>query len=313
MFTPRNVRLRASSVFTQLYAEFNRRYKEPLGLEDLMGEFGGRPDYGQARSYTDGVPLIVWIFTDHDAFKEYHEKVKGGNISDFIAGYFSGATGWIYLYDEPGRDRVFEINKNVHEGTHQLEHWYTRQRNKWRIPPFAQDWFGEGLAEWIGCVKMDEARNLAFLGVNIVRLENMQQIAQGLKGQGKEYPIFPLAQLTGFNNYEEVKQWGTSTWGPPFTGDLVLSIFYQEAWAFAYFLNEAQGGKYQKNFNAYLKSVLSRDRGQENFKKAFGIIDEEDWTDLDNAFTKFVREDLMKRSVGQYQYMPPKVDQWPPK
>ena len=36
-----------------------------------------------------------------------------------------------------------------------LEYWFTRQRNKWGHPPFAQDFFGEGLAEYLGAVKVD--------------------------------------------------------------------------------------------------------------------------------------------------------------
>ena len=52
----------------------------------------------------------------------------------------------MYLYDEGENagNRVFEINKNVHEGTHQLEYWFTRQRNRWASPRPGQDWFGEG-------------------------------------------------------------------------------------------------------------------------------------------------------------------------
>jgi hypothetical protein len=76
-------------IYTQLYAEFMKRYAEDCELKDLMAEFGGRPDYPPTkRSFREGCPLIVWIFSDKNAFNEYHEKVKGESIYKGIAGSF---------------------------------------------------------------------------------------------------------------------------------------------------------------------------------------------------------------------------------
>lgn len=303
-------------IYTQLYQEFMKRYAEEFGLKDLMGPYGGREDYPPGiRSYADGCPLVIWIFTDKDAFNEYHSKVKGENIAPWVAGYFSPQTAWVYLFDDANdtTERVFEINKNVHEGTHQLEHWFTRQRNRWAEPKFSQDFFGEGIAEYLGSVKMSPNRDLEFISVNFPRLRNMQQSGEQLKEEGKEYPIFPADKLTGFSTYGEVQQYAESEMKIP--GGLGLSFFYQQAWAFVYFLNEHQGGKYRDSFLKFFDLVLARETGgslgQQSFMRAFEIRDEDEWEDLNDAWERFIKEDLMKRDLSQYAYEPPLRDEWP--
>ena len=118
-----------AQVFKGAYDEWMKRYAEPFDLKPLSDPYGGRPDYKVGvRSYEDGVPLCIWIFTDQKAFQEYHVKYKGGPLPPGVAGYFMPTTGWIFLFDDKAtkEDRVFEINKQVHEGVHQLEWWFTQ-------------------------------------------------------------------------------------------------------------------------------------------------------------------------------------------
>jgi hypothetical protein len=260
--------------------------------------------------------MVVWIFTNREAFQEYHDKVKGENISQWVAGYFSPQTEWVYLYDDPDdpSQRVFEINKNVHEGVHQLEHWFTRQRNRWAHPKFSQDWFGEGFAEYIGSVQLAKDRSLTFTGVNVPRLEGMQKTQEALQKEtpAKPYPIFPIRKLVWFNDYGSVARWGEATWG--IDGTVVLGFFYQQAWAFTYFLNTYQNGKYRDQFHEYMRAVLSREtglnQGQAVFMRAFGMRGEDDFVDIDEEFEAFVRDDLMKRDLAPYRYRPPGRDEW---
>jgi hypothetical protein len=295
-------------IFPQLYKEFMRRYKTSMDLKPLMAKYGGRPDYPiGVRSFQDGVPLIVWIFDSRKSFLAWH-KSKGELIPHNVAGYFSPITSYIYLYDEPdkGDNRVFEINKNVHEGTHQLEYWFTRQRNKWRQPRRGQSWFAEGIAEFFGAVKMEGDGKLDFLGVNVPRLKNMQMLAERFKRQGQKYRKFPVNKLVGFNSYGRVQQWGVANWG--LSPDLVLGMFYQQSWAFVYFLNTYKDGKYLKRFNQFFNLRLFREtggnKGDAAFKEAFKIRDEDDWEDLNDEFHAFL-DDLMKFKLSDYEYTPP--------
>lgn len=299
-----------AAMFQQLYKEFMRRYEKSLKLKDLMGEYGGRPDYEIGiRSFTNGVPLVVWIFDNREAFDEYHSKVTKQPMHSGVAGYFSPMTTYVYLYDEADNpaNRVFEINKNVHEGTHQLEFWFTRQRNNWRKPIPGQDWFGEGIAEYIGSVQLQPDRKLKFIGVNVPRLKNMQMIAKALEKQNNEYKLFPVDKLVGFSSYGEVQSWGASTW--QLNPGMVLGMFYQQSWAFTYFLNQYENGKYKERFEKFFDLVLHREvgysKGDQAFKEAFRIRDEDDWEDLNDEFHEYVRDVLLKMNAGQWDYTPP--------
>jgi len=297
-------------IFQQLYKHFYERYKDTLHLKPLMEPFGGRPDYPPGvRSYRDGVPLVIWIFDSVKAFREYHSKVKQELIPHNVAGYFSPATSYVYLYDEGENPsgRTFEINKNVHEGTHQLQYWFTRQRNRWQRPRQGQSWFGEGIAEFVGSVKMDNAGKLTFTGINVPRLRNMQMLAASAKKQGREYQLFPVDKLATFIGYGAVKGWGANEW--KINPGLVLSMFYQQSWAFTYFLNTYKNGRYRARFEKFFDLVLHRETGgslgAKAFKEAFRIRDEDDWEDINDEFHDFIRNVMMKMDVKKFQYTPP--------
>ena len=300
-------------IFTQLYKEFFGRYKESLSLKPLMDEFGGRPDYPiGVRSFQNGTPMVVWIFDSKKAFNEYHSKVKGEMMPHNVAGYFSPQTTYVYLYDEgneegQGGNRVFEINKNVHEGTHQLEFWFTRQRNRWRKPHPGQDWFGEGIAEYIGSVQMDSDGTLKFLGVNVPRLQSMQGSAKRFESQGQKYRKFPVDKLVSFSSYGAVQAWGATEW--QLNPSLVLLMFYEQSWAFTYFLNNYKNGKYKERFEKFFDLVLHREtgvsKGAAAFKEAFRIRDEDDWADLNDEFHEYLDDVIMKMDPGKFDYRPP--------
>ena len=298
------------AIFQGLYKYFMDEYKEALDLKPLMDPWGGRPDYpGNVRSYRDGAPVVVWIFDSRAAFDEYHQKVAKEMIPHNVAGYFSPRTEFVYLYDEGSKtsNRTFEINKNVHEGMHQLEFWFTKQRNRWGKPKPGQDFFGEGIAEYIGAVQLQPDHTLKFLGVNVPRLKNMQGLAKTLEKSGGKYELFPVEKLVGFTSYGQVQSWGSSTWGLP--RDMVLGMFYQQSWAFVYFMNEYKNGRYKKKFLEFFNLVLHKETGGSEgdaaFREAFRIRDEDDWADINDEFHEYVRDVLMKMDTSKYEYTPP--------
>ena len=143
--------------------------------------------------------------------------------------------------------------------------------------------------------------------------ENMQKTQEAMAKEGKgEYPIFPLRKLVWFNNYGAVMEWGATTWR--IDPNVVLGFFYQQSWAFTYFLNEYQDGKYRDSFLNFMEAVPSRDTGQNQgqaaFMRAFNLRTEEDFYDMEKEFEAFIRTDLMKRDLSKYTYRPPGRDEW---
>ncbi|MCC7137018.1 MAG: hypothetical protein IT460_01155 [Planctomycetes bacterium] len=308
----RRILAEKARIYQQLYKNFLERYGETCELHDLMGEYGGRPDLPPGkRSYKDGCPLIVWIFSDRKAFDDYHQNVVKDPIHPGVAGYFSPGTGWVYLYDEPD-NREFEINKNVHEGTHQLEHWFQMQKREWGRPFVPQSFFGEGFAEYIGAVSMAPDRTLTFHGVNRPRLEFLQNTLKQLQSGGKKMLIFPTQVLVGFEGYGSVDAWAAENWGTQ-----GLGIFYAQSWAFVYFLNEANGKKYREKFNGFLDDMLNHPREDwqgyafKHFKDRFGIKSDSDWKKLHAEFESWYLGTMMKMDAAKVSPPPPSREDWP--
>jgi hypothetical protein len=309
----RRILAEKARIYQQLYDEFLKRYGEACNLKNLMDEYGGRGDLPLGkRSYKDGCPLIIWIFSDKAAFKAHHTRIKE-DIHDGVAGYFSPLTGWVYLYDETGggTSREFEINKNVHEGTHQLEHWFQKQKREWGQPVVPQSFFGEGFAEYLGAVNMKrEDRTLEFHGLNRPRLLQLQGQQKELLNQGKKMHIFPTKELVGFQGYGQPAAYALQTWSYP----QGLLLFYGQSWAFVYFLNEFQNHKYQPKFKKYLDDMLNHppdggDFALKRFKDRFGIRSEEDWKKMHKEFETFYLETLLKKPLDGAP--PPDRDDWP--
>jgi len=188
-----------------------------------------------------------------------------------------------------------------------LQYWFTRQRNRWRQPLPGQTFFKEGIAEFIGSVQLQPDWTLKFLGINVPRLQGMQAMARRLKERGGKYELFPVEKLVGFTSYFEAKSWGNQSWG--ISHDEVMGMFYQQSWAFVYFLNTYKNGKYKKKFLEFFNLVLHRETGGETgdkaFRTAFRIRDDDDWEDLNDEFHEYIREELMKLDTSKFTYTPP--------
>jgi hypothetical protein len=86
-------------------------------------------------------------------------------------------------------------------------------------------------------------------------------------------------------------------------------MFYQQSWAFVYFLNEYKNGKYKERFERFFDLVLHREtgfsEGDKAFKEAFRIRDEDDWEDINEEFHEYITDHLMKMDPSKWDYTPP--------
>ncbi|MDJ0975169.1 MAG: hypothetical protein QNJ98_11960 [Planctomycetota bacterium] len=303
-------------IMQQLYDKFLDEYQEKLGLGRLEDPWGGKPDYKPAfRSYRDGLPMIIWIFDNREAWSRYHNEVVKKPIPPTAAGYFTSETGWVFLYDEKENPaaRQFEIGKNLHEGTHQMQYWFNVQLLKWQRKniKFRQDWLGEGLAEYYGSASMDKKRNLKFHGINVSRLKEAKAMKAGLEKANRKYPIFPLNRMIQFNYYYQMQAWGAQQWN--LDPGAVMGLFYQQSYAFVHFLHRFEDGKYKKKFDLFFDQFLRRGAGEFEgtrvFRQAFGFMEDEDWEDIQAEFEKYLM-DLIAMDLSPYSKRPPAKDDW---
>jgi hypothetical protein len=226
------------------------------------------------------------------------------NIPPGVAGYFRHDTEMIYLFDEgnEGDARIFEVAKNLHEGTHQLHYFFSRQINKWGKIDFSQSWIGEGLAEYFGAHKIKENGDIEFIGLNYSRLKEAQDVAQQFKAQGKEYPLVELSEMVSWKRYSDAMEYAGKRGLPPNYGHLLF--IYQQGWAFFYMCADNLGGKYTKQLGDYFRLVLNKEEGQDVFRRAFKIRDEDEWEPLQKDFEKFMKE-LLVKDLSPYRYKPP--------
>ena len=78
----------------QLYKQYLKVFGERLGFKEIMGKYGGRPDYPPGvRTFHNGCPMTVWVFDNKQSWDKYHKEVAKELIPHFAAGYFSPSSG----------------------------------------------------------------------------------------------------------------------------------------------------------------------------------------------------------------------------
>ena len=299
-------------IYTQVYERFLATYGEACDLHPLMEPYGGRPDYPAGRrSYREGCALVVWVFSDEEAWTAHHETVLREPIARDVVGYFHAATGLVYVRDQGPKDRDEEIDVNARIAVRQLIHWFARQRNEWGRPWFPQQYFSSGFGDWFGTARLAKDRTLTFGGVSPRRLTRLRTLKESMAARSKKLPVFPLRLLTEFEGYDDVQQWGVQTWS--LDPALVLRLFELQSWAFFHFLDEFDGGRRRAVIAKLLNAMLRHPRDNEGYlatqtRTLLGIEGEEGWKALDEEFAAFYAE-LVTREVAADA--PPALDDWP--
>jgi len=292
-----------------LHAEYMRRFEKRLSLAPLMSPWGGRPDLpAQSRSFRDGVPLVVCVFDTRLAAREHVGDLLGGRVQEIPWGYFAATTTFAYVVgdERSPEERVQGAFATLHVAVRQLEFWFTRQKCRWRKPLSGMRWFEFGLPDHLSAVREGVGGALRFTGINVVLLREMQSLARTFQQRGTQYRLFPVEKLVSFNSFQASAEWGTVSWG--LRPELIVQMFRQQSWALISFLNDAEGGRYREKLMKF--HVLSQHRetggntGSRAFQEAFRIRDWDDWQELDVAFQKYVRDDVMKLDASKYDYKP---------
>lgn len=287
-------------LFQFVHEDFLQRYGKAFDLRPLMAEWGGRPEYpvGQ-RSFADGCPLLVWIFSDHAAFLEHHSAVLQDEIHPSVGGYFDPRSGHVFLFDESD-DREFEVMKAAHEAVHQLMFWFAAQGRSWARPERMQTGFDEGLAEWLGAVRLGPNGRFERAPYNTPRLRGFQRLKRQIEAAGRPYPLLDVRQLTAFQSYYEVAAWFHEQHELP--PDVAMPLFYEQAWALVHFLNLPADPTLQAGFERLVGLHLGHgDRAWDRegaFARAFGLKTAEDWERVDRAYKAFVKGTLWRIDPG---------------
>ncbi len=299
-------------IYTQVYERFLATYGESCDLRPLMDPYGGRPDYPPGRrSFREGCPLPVWVFSDRDAWNRHHETVLRNPIAPNVTGYFNPAIGFVFSVDASPKDRDEEIYVSARLAVRQLLHWFARQRNEWGRLAVPQQYFSSGFGDWFGAVRMAKDRTLTFGGAAPLHVTNLRLVRERLASQNKKMMIFPLREFTTFEGNGNVQAWGVQNWGVD--PNFVLSLFELQSWAFFLFLDEYDGGRRRPVIAKLVDAMLRYPRGEEGYlatqtRKVLGIEGEDGWKLLQKEFDAFYGE-LAQREVPAD--VPPALDDWP--
>ncbi len=225
---------------TELYRFFREEFAPALALPEV----------------DEVLPVIV--LGSRASYDAYTRRVNDGEEhSPQIRGVYEFSRQRIVLYHNP----VAPFEVILHEGVHQLVHFYTRHYSSSGSVSTTQ-WFQEGLGTYFeGFRRTPDGRILINPGVNSRRL---QSVKAALAGPEKVYT--PLAALTGmtidgfwdwFREQREVDE---------ILATRKAQTFYGESWALVYFLRNG-GEKYRHAFEAYFRMELSGKGGKESFEK----------------------------------------------
>lgn len=306
----------ASTVLEQAYAEFLRRFAKPLDLEDLLGEFGGRPDYPIGkRSFRDGFAIPVIVFGSERAWRDHFEKVVKDPINPGVRGFVDRWPGRILRQDDPSFDREESLHEQLALAATALVRSFQRQRGEWGTARTPTKFFDLGFPAHFAASSMDVHRRLTFTGIHRPHLRAWREIAASLQERLNRAPppLYGLENLVGFEGYASVQMWALEHWGP--VGGAGLQVFRVQSWAFVRFLNEFQGGKYRERWLAFVGDMLNVPRDAEgyafaSFRKRFSLTDKAKWAALDAEFQGYFA-DLTKTNPDSLGPPPPALSDWP--
>jgi len=246
-----------------LHLAFRREVGDPLGLPPVNDTL-----------------LKVVILNSRESFDRYCEKRDKKRMAPAIKGLYEYRERRILTYHD--LSAPYEVL--LHEGAHQLVHYYTLRETEGRKVASSY-WFQEGLGTYFeGFRRRADGEITLDPGVNSQRLPTLKQILL----QQDRRDFVPITMLVGMT-VDDFWDWferGMMT--EPAEVTRKAQLYYAESWAFAHFLRQA-GGNHRKVFDAYFRREVagtgSKAVFEELVRNELGI----DLLQLEDQFVKYIQ------------------------
>lgn len=224
--------------------------------------------------------LKVVILNSRESFDRYCEKRDKKRMAPAIKGLYEYRERRILTY----HDIAAPYEVLLHEGAHQLVHYYTLRETEGRKVPSSY-WFQEGLGTYFeGFRRRVDGEIILDPGVNSQRLPTLKQIL--LQQDRREF--VPLTMLVGMT-VDEFWDWferGMLT--EPAEVTRKAQLYYAESWAFAHFLRQA-GRNHRKVFDAYFRREIAGTGSKSAFEELVRTELGLDLPQLEDQFVKYIQ------------------------
>jgi hypothetical protein len=258
----------------ELVEEYARRMETiHLAFRREMGDALGLPPVNDTL-------LKVVILNSRESFDRYCEKRDKKRMAPAIKGLYEYRERRILTYYD--LSAPYEVL--LHEGTHQLVHYYTLRETDGRKIPTSY-WFQEGLGTYFeGFRRRIDGEIVLDPASNSQRLPTLKQILL----QQDRRDFIPLTMLVGMT-VDEFWDWferGLLT--EPAEVTRKAQLYYAESWAFAHFLRQA-GGNHRRVFDAYFRRELAGTGSKAVFEELVRSELGLDLPQLEDQFVKYIQ------------------------
>lgn len=258
----------------ELIEEYARRMETiHLAFRRELGDALGLPPVNDTL-------LKVVILNSRESFDRYCEKRDKKRMAPAIKGLYEYRERRILTYHD--LSAPYEVL--LHEGAHQLVHYYTLRETEGRKVPSSY-WFQEGLGTYFeGFRRRIDGEILLDPGVNSQRLPTLKQILL----QQDRRDFIPLAMLVGMTVDEFWDWFERGMMAEPAEVTRKAQLYYAESWAFSHFLRQA-GPSHRKVFDAYFRREVSGTGSKAVFEELVRNELGLDLPQLEDQFVKYIQ------------------------
>jgi tetratricopeptide (TPR) repeat protein len=241
-------------VITDTSAELLEYYCDLLeAYYKLMDDrFGIEPTLEMRRT-----KMTVNVYKSYEEFQQLSDPKAG--ITPAVLGYFwsyNNTLNFYHDYQEPSRSNWVAL----HECTHLLTYLIHQQY----VP---QIWLNEAVADYFGSSRIErDKKGKIVIHPGELQTDRVLTVQQAIRSGGGAAP--KTGSDSNRSDATDKKSKGTQDRPDTKLEDLFKltreqfdGFQYAHAWAFVYFLNNFENGKYQKAFNKFFKGLYTVEKG----------------------------------------------------
>jgi len=224
--------------------------------------------------------LKVVILNSRESFDRYCEKRDKKRMAPAIKGLYEYRERRILTYHD--LSAPYEVL--LHEGAHQLVHYYTVRETEGRKVPSSY-WFQEGLGTYFeGYRRRVDGEIQLDPGVNSQRLPTLKQILL----QQDRRDFIPLTMLVGMTVDEFWDWFERGMMNEPAEVTRKAQLYYAESWAFVHFLRQT-GGNRRQVFDDYFRLEVQGKASKAAFEELVRKHLSLDLPQLEDQFVKYIQ------------------------